>query len=83
MKELILKWLFIAEGTTEKVLQWNSTFFEFSLIIEGHAEKVLQFIIPLSQFTTETLVSWNKNVFLNTTESFKQENIYKLTLFLP
>ncbi len=76
MKEFILKWLFIAEGTTEKVLQWNSTFFEFSLIIEGPTEKVLQFIIPLSQFTTETLVSWNKNVFLNTTESLKQENIY-------
>jgi hypothetical protein len=83
MEDPILKWLFIAEGTTEEVLQWNSTFYEFSLIIDGPTEKLLQFIIPLSQFTTETLVSWNKNVFLNTTESFKQENIYKLTLFLP
>jgi hypothetical protein len=27
--------------------QWNSTFFAFSLIIEGTTEKVLKFIMPL------------------------------------
>jgi hypothetical protein len=40
--------------------QWNSMFFAFSFIIEGTTEKVLQFIIPSSQFTTKTLVSLNK-----------------------
>ncbi len=28
-------------------LEWNSAFFEVSLIIEGTTEKVLQFIMPL------------------------------------
>jgi hypothetical protein len=28
-------------------LKWNRAFFEFSLIIEGTTEKVLQFIMPL------------------------------------
>jgi hypothetical protein len=27
--------------------QWNSTFFAFSIIVEGTTEKVLQFIMPL------------------------------------
>ena len=34
-------------------------FFAFSLITEGTTEKVLQFIVPLSQFKTKTLVSMN------------------------
>jgi hypothetical protein len=33
--------------TTYIRLEWNSTFFAFSLIIEGTTEKVLQFILPL------------------------------------
>jgi hypothetical protein len=41
-------------------VQWNSTFFAFSLIVEGTIEKALKFIMPLSQFTTETLVSLSK-----------------------
>jgi hypothetical protein len=35
-------------------------FFAFSFITEGTTEKVLQFIVPLSQFKTKTLVSMNK-----------------------
>ncbi len=43
--------------------------FEFSLIIEGTTEKVLQFIMPLGQFTAETLVSRNKKcIFEHYTE---------------
>jgi hypothetical protein len=51
-------------------------FFAFSLIIEGTTEKVLQFLMPL-----ELIYSRNfgfieqKNVFLNPTESFKQEKL--------
>jgi len=30
-----------------KCKKWNSTFFAFSLIIEGITEKVLQFMFPL------------------------------------
>ncbi len=33
--------------TTYIRLEWNSTFFAFSLIIEGTTEKVLQVIMPL------------------------------------
>jgi hypothetical protein len=59
-------------------------FFAFSLIIEATTEKVLQFIMPL-----ELIYSRNfgfieqKMYFLNPTESFKQEKLYCLTLFLP
>jgi hypothetical protein len=34
-------------GITYDDHQWNSTFFAFSLIIEGTTEKVLQFIMLL------------------------------------
>ncbi len=37
------------------VLEWNSTFFEFSLIIEGSTEKVLQFIMPLKSVYNKNL----------------------------
>ncbi len=51
-------------------------------IKEGTTEMVLQFTMQLNPYTRKTLVSLKKNVFLNTTEIFKQENIYRLTLFL-
>jgi hypothetical protein len=35
--------------------EWNSTFFSFSLIIEGTTEKVLQFKMPLKQIHNKTL----------------------------
>jgi hypothetical protein len=38
-------------------------FFEFWLFIEGATEKVLHFVIPLSQFTTKTLVSLDKKMY--------------------
>ncbi len=50
--------------------QRNSTLFAFSLFIEGTTEKVLQFIMPLKVIDN---IHWTKNVFLNTTEKFKQE----------
>jgi hypothetical protein len=35
--------------------QWNSTFFEFPLIIDGTTEKVLQFTIPLKSIYNQNL----------------------------
>jgi hypothetical protein len=59
-------------------------FFAFSLIIEGTTEKVLQFIMPLELIYSRNFgLIEQKNVFLNPTESFKQEKLYCLTLFLP
>ncbi len=52
-------------------------FFAFSLIIEGTTEKVLQFIMPLKLIYSRNFgFIAQKNVFLNTTESFKQEKLY-------
>ncbi len=61
-----------------RLQQWNSTFFAFSIIIEGTTEKAWQFTMPLNSYTTKIMVSVNKKVFLNTTERFKQENMYQL-----
>jgi len=48
--------------------------FEFSLIKVVATEKVLQFIMPLKSIYNENLgFIAQKNVFLNTTERFKQE----------
>ncbi len=45
------------------------------MIIEGTAEKVLQFILPLkSIYIKKTFGFIQQNVFLNTEERFKQEN---------
>jgi hypothetical protein len=50
--------------------------FAFSLIIEGTTEKVLQFIMPLRSIYNRNFgFTEQKNVFLNTTESFKQEKL--------
>jgi hypothetical protein len=47
--------------------------FAFSLIIEGTTEKALQFIMPLKTIYHQNLgFIEQKNVFLNTTDSFKQ-----------
>jgi hypothetical protein len=35
--------------------KWNSTFFDFSLIIEGTTEKVLQFIMSLRSIYNQTI----------------------------
>ncbi len=62
-------------------VEWNSTFFAFSLMIEGTTEKVLQFIMPLKS-------SYNKNLGFNEQkcifEHYKevQTRKTKLTLFL-
>jgi hypothetical protein len=56
--------------------QWNNTFFQCSLITEGTTENVFKYISHLSQLTTKTLVLLNQNAFLNTTDRFKQENIF-------
>ncbi len=45
------------------------------LIKEGTTEKVLRLLPPLKFIYKKTLVSVNKNVFLNTTERFKQGNV--------
>jgi hypothetical protein len=64
--------------------KWNSAVFEFSLIIEGTTEKVLQFIMPLASIYGRNFgFIWQNNVFLNTTKSLKQRKLYRLTLFLP
>jgi hypothetical protein len=48
--------------------------FAFSLIIEGTTEKVFQFIMPRKSIYNQNLGFNEKNdVFLNTTEKFKQE----------
>jgi hypothetical protein len=58
--------------------------FAFSLIIEGTTEKVLQFIMPLESIYNRNFgFIKQKNVFLNTTESFMQGNLYWLALFYP
>jgi hypothetical protein len=49
--------------------------FAFSLIIEGNTEKILQSIMPVKSIYTKTLVLFNKKVFLNTAERFKQKKI--------
>ncbi len=57
--------------------QWSNAFFAFSLIIEGTTEKVLQFILALKSIYSRNFgFIAQKNIFLNTTESFKQEKIY-------
>jgi hypothetical protein len=53
------------------ILNVTARFLAYWLIIEGTTEKVLQFIMHSSQFRTKTLVSLNKECFLNTTEKFK------------
>jgi hypothetical protein len=51
---------------------WNSMFFAFSLIIEGTTEKVFQIIMSLKSTCSRNFgFIEQKNVFLNTTESFK------------
>jgi len=56
--------------------QWNSAFFAFSLIIEGTTEKVLQCMMPFKSVHNRNFgFIEQKNVFLNTTESFKQEKV--------
>ncbi len=40
---------------TKVLVQWNSTFFWFSLIIEGTTEKVLQFIMPLRSIYNQSI----------------------------
>jgi hypothetical protein len=58
------KWLTVAITLAYNELQeWNSTFLEFSLNTEGTTEKVLQFIMPLRQFKTGTLVSLSKKMY--------------------
>jgi hypothetical protein len=58
-------------------LMGQRVFFAFSLIIEGTTEKVLQFIMPLKLIYSRNFgFIAQKNVFLNTTESFKQEKLY-------
>ncbi len=52
--------------------QWNITFFGLLLIIEGAAEKVLQFIMPhKSIYNRKTILTMSKMVFLNTAERLK------------
>jgi hypothetical protein len=55
------------------IKQWNSTFFAFSLIIEGATEKVLQFMRPVQSIYNLNLGFIEQKIeFLNTTEKFKQ-----------
>jgi hypothetical protein len=54
----------------------QQVFFAFSLIIEGTTEKVLKFIMTLKSIHNRNFgFIVQKNVFLNTTESFKQEKL--------
>jgi hypothetical protein len=50
----------------------------FSIFIDyrGHHRKGAAFIMPLKSIYNKTLVSLNKNLFLNTTEKFKQEKLH-------
>ena len=58
-------------------MQWSSTFFAFSLIIEGSTEKALQFMMPLKSIYNRNFgFIEQKNVSLKTTESFKQEKLH-------
>ncbi len=77
-------------------MEWNSTFFDFSLIIEGTTEKVLQFIMPLRSiynqnigFIEQILYFWALQKGSNNKRSihwhyFCHENIFLVTfLELP
>jgi len=37
------------------IWKWNSTFFAFSIIIEGSTENVVQFIMPLKSISNKNL----------------------------
>ncbi len=51
--------------------------FATSNIIEGTTEKMMQFLMPLKSRNNQNLgFIKQKNVFLNTTERFKQANVY-------
>jgi hypothetical protein len=57
--------------------EWNSTFFAFSLIVEGTTEKVLQFIMPLkSIYPTETLVSLNQKCIFEHYREFQAKKFF-------
>ncbi len=67
------KWLTVTNTLYFQSEKWNSTYFAFSLIIEGRAEKALQFILPLQSIYNQNLgFIQQKTKFLNTTERFKQ-----------
>jgi len=42
-------------GQLHAATQWNSTFFYFSLIIEGTTERVLQFIMPIRSIYNQNI----------------------------
>jgi len=72
--------LSLAYLSKAEILQANTMeqrVFAFSLIIEGTSEKVLQFIVSLKSIYNRNFgFTQQKNVFLSTTESFKQEKLY-------
>ena len=54
----------------------NKTFWTFSFIIEGAAEKVSQFRILQNQITNKTLISMNKYVISNTADRLELHSIF-------
>jgi hypothetical protein len=45
-------------------MQWNSTFFAFSIIIEGTTENVKQFIMPLKSIYNKNFGFIEKKMYL-------------------
>jgi hypothetical protein len=71
----------ISVAVKNRVIQpvsWNSTFFAFSLIIEGTTEKVLQCMLPLKSIYNKTLVSLNKKCIFEHCREFQARK----TLFI-
>ncbi len=57
-------------------------FFGLALIIEGAAEKVSQFLMPIKSIYIKNKVFNLKNVFSNTTERSTLLTILKITIFI-
>ncbi len=64
-------------------LEWNNTFLNLSMIIEGTTEIVAHLIMPLKSIHNKNFLM-NKNVFFSftTAERYKQEAIYILSFLL-
>jgi hypothetical protein len=74
--ELGLGWkLIVSQIYIKKKVLTEHRIFAFSLIIEATTEKALQFLMPIKSIFNQNLGFDEKNVFLNTTERFKQYKI--------
>jgi hypothetical protein len=69
--------------TKDENLEWNTTFFAFSSVIEGATEKVLKSIMPPNSIYNRLFGFIEQKCIFELYSSFKQEKLYQLTSFLP